>query len=587
MEKIKIIAEIANAHQGKIELAEKLAIEACKARADIVKFQIYFAEELLVEKHPRYLHFKKQAFTEEEWISLIQKTKKLGIKIYCDIFGEKALRIAKKLEVDGFKIHSSDLNNKYLLNSLKDIDSNQEIVISCGGSNIREIHYALNILKKYSQITLMHGFQSYPTEVEDSNLRRLDWLKRNFGDYCNIGYQDHVSGENIFATALPLLAIFKGATIIEKHITLDRSAKGVDYYSSLEPKEFLDFVINVEKSISSLGRRDIDFSPAEIKYRNSVKKRIVSNKEIKKGKILELDELTFKRTNINEIETSNLENFIGKRLNKNISKEHPLSRNDLEIDAWGLIIARTNSQRLNNKALLNICGKPTIVHLFNRVKKSKKLNKLILCTTINKEDDVLVDLAKQNNIQFYRGSSEDVLGRMLGATDGHNPDLLVRITGDDILIDPEYIDFGIVEHLKKNVEYTDLKELPSGTEVEIFDTNLLKEIYACTNNKKDTEYLTYYITKNKEHIAINSIQVNPRHRKNWRLTLDNKNDLKVISLFLSSMESEGKLDSYNMDNIIDFFEKKPEILEINKLSKIKKTEFNIDTNMQWENLKNI
>ena len=586
MEKIKIIAEIANAHQGKIELAEKLALEAYKAKADVVKFQIYFAEELLVEKHPRFLHFKKQAFKEEEWIKLIQKTKKLGIKIYCDIFGEKALKLAKELDVDGFKIHSSDLNNKYLLNALLDIDSDKEIIISCGGSNIREIYYALNILKNKNPITLMHGFQSYPTEVEDSNLRRLDWLKRNFGDYYNIGYQDHVAGENIFATALPLLAILKGATTIEKHITLDRSAKGVDYYSSLEPKEFLDFVINVEKSISALGSEEVLFSQAEIKYRNSVKKRIVSTKEIKKGKILELDDLTFKRSNINQIETSNLENFIGKRINKNIPIEYPLSRNDIEINAWGLIIARTNSQRLNNKAVLNICGKPTIFHLFERVKKSKKLNKLVLCTTINREDDILVDLAKQNNIEFYRGPSEDVLGRMLGATNGHNPDLLIRITGDDILIDPEYVDLAITEHLKKNVEYTDLKELPSGTEVEIFDTKLLQQIYSCTNNKNDTEYLTYYITKNREHIAINSVEVNPRHNKNWRLTLDNKNDLKVISLFLSSMQSEGKLYSYTMDDIIDFFEKNPEILEINKLTKIKKTALNIDTNMKWGNLKN-
>ena len=104
----------------------------------------------------------------------------LGVKIYCDIFGEKALKIANSLNIDGFKIHSSDLNNRHLLDLINDIEPQKKIILSCGGSNIREIHYALNILNNHKDLTLMHGFQSYPTAVSESNLRRLDWLKNNF-----------------------------------------------------------------------------------------------------------------------------------------------------------------------------------------------------------------------------------------------------------------------------------------------------------------------------------------------------------------------------------------------------------------------
>ena len=110
----EIVAEIANAHQGSLKNAEKLALKSLEAGADAVKFQIYFADELLVKKHPRYLHFKKQSFNETDWSKLIKKVKKRG-KVYCDVFGIKAFELAKKLKVDGYKIHSSDLINYFLL----------------------------------------------------------------------------------------------------------------------------------------------------------------------------------------------------------------------------------------------------------------------------------------------------------------------------------------------------------------------------------------------------------------------------------------------------------------------------------------
>ena len=114
-QKTEIIAEIANAHQGNTKNAIKLAEQAYMAGACAVKFQIYFADELLIQNHPRYLHFKNQSFKISEWNEIIKKTRKLDIKIYCDVFGMKAFEIAKKNNIDGIKIHSSDLSNSELL----------------------------------------------------------------------------------------------------------------------------------------------------------------------------------------------------------------------------------------------------------------------------------------------------------------------------------------------------------------------------------------------------------------------------------------------------------------------------------------
>ena len=193
-------------------------------------------------------------------------------------------------------------------------------------------------------------------------------------------------------------------------------------------------------------------------------------------------------------------------------------------------------------------------------------------------------IAKENNIEFFRGDEKDVLGRMLNAVDKKKADVIVRITGDDILIDPQYIDIGLKEHLKKNVEYTDLKELPSGTEVEIFDHKLLKDIYECSINKKETEYLTYFISNNKDQIKTNSLKVTEKHAKNWRLTLDTQEDYIVIKKFIDYIKLMGKIDDYNLDDIVQFFNKNLDILEINKTTKSKKDEKEINTKMIWEKL---
>ena len=112
---VKIIAEIANAHQGNPDIAYKLAKAAAEAGVDAIKFQIYFADEFMVKNHSRYEHFKKQSFNLKQWHKLLSKSKKLGVEIYADIFGLDALKTAKENKLDGYKIHSSDLGNFKLL----------------------------------------------------------------------------------------------------------------------------------------------------------------------------------------------------------------------------------------------------------------------------------------------------------------------------------------------------------------------------------------------------------------------------------------------------------------------------------------
>lgn len=256
--KMEIIAEIANAHQGDPVQAYKLATASCLAGADAVKFQVYFAEELVTLNHPRFNHFKNQSFSSNTWNKIIQKLKKKKIKIYCDVFGEKAFKVAKANKVDGYKIHSSDLNNLSLLNLVK--KTRKKIFLSTGGSTLEEINYAVKIFKNEKKVPiLLHGFQSYPTKVENCDLSRIKLFKKIFQNHCEYGYQDHISGDDPLNLTTPLIAMGMGANYLEKHVTLDRSKKGIDYYSSLEPKELSKFVKLVRNSEKSIGKNSMFF----------------------------------------------------------------------------------------------------------------------------------------------------------------------------------------------------------------------------------------------------------------------------------------------------------------------------------------
>ena len=148
------------------------------------------------------------------------ETKKLGVKIYCDVLGEEAFKFVEKFNIDGYKIHSSDISNFKLIKNISRI--NKKLFISTGGVKIPELYEALKILKNYkNEIIFMHGFQSYPTDLKDTQLQRIQYLKNEFGDKVNYGYQDHVSGSpnNIYTC---LVALGFGTTYIEKHITFNR-----------------------------------------------------------------------------------------------------------------------------------------------------------------------------------------------------------------------------------------------------------------------------------------------------------------------------------------------------------------------------
>ena len=580
LEKTKIIAEIANSHQGKPSNAIKLANKCIDAGASAIKFQVYSANELLHSSHPRYKHFNKQSFNAFQWRDIFKKINKKKIKIFCDVFGEESFNIANNNKVDGFKIHSSDLINKNLINLISKT-KNKEIFLSTGGSTLREISYAVSIFKKKKiQPVLMHGYQSYPTSINDTNLNRIIYFKNIFRNVCKYGYQDHIAGHDEMNFIIPFVSMSIDLDYIEKHVTLNRSKKGVDYYSSLEPQELRDFVNKIKIIKSSFGHHILTFSKNEKKYRSEVKKIWYSKRDIEKNEIVKKEYLTMKRPPSAKLAPFFIENIENFKTNEKIETEDPISYFKVKVKITAVIVARLKSKRLPGKALKKINNETLIDHLIKRLKLSKKINNIVLATTTNKEDKKIINIGKKNGIASFQGEDQNVLKRIFNASKKFKSNITIRVTGDDILIDPYYLDKLIDYHLKNNLEYSNNKDLPSGTEVEIFNQELLKFLLKVIKNQDGTEYLTFYIQKYKDQFNTGSLPISSKHKSKKSLTIDTQNDYLFVKNFLSIMKSKNKTYNYQMNDIISF-------LKNNKKKKnLTQQKLNINTDFLWKKILN-
>ena len=292
-----IIAEIASAHEGDADLAIEITNYAIAANADAVKFQIFNSEKLLSKNNPFFEEFQQIEFSAKDWKKIIKSTNNKKIAFIAEAYDKESLLFAENFNVfKAYKIPASCLIDDDMLKILKKI--NKPVILGVGGAEFNEIEYAYNMLNKnLTDLVLMCGFQNFPTKVDEIRLSQITKLKNSFK--LDVGFADHTDAEfKNLAFGIPLMAYAFGATIIEKHITKDRKKRGKDYYSSLNPDEFKEFVNLLKTSKKALGVSDKWLlSDAEKKYKKFTKKFAVANRNIKKGEIITKNNIIFKRTN--------------------------------------------------------------------------------------------------------------------------------------------------------------------------------------------------------------------------------------------------------------------------------------------------
>lgn len=322
-----IIAEAGVNHNGKFNLAKKMIIEASKFGADFIKFQTFSADGLVTKyaKKPSYSINKKKPFQHEMLKRLeLQKKNFNKLKIICkknkigflsSAFDIENLKFLNKLKLKFFKVPSGEINNVPYLRQLAKFK--KKIILSTGMSNLKEISFALNILKKggvkNKDIFLLQCNTDYPSPLIDANLNVINLYKTKFN--TQVGYSDHTSGIEASIAAVAL-----GAKVIEKHFTLNKNFKGPDHKASLDVEEFRQLVKSIRKVEISLGKNYKNITPSEKKNIRLIRKSLVANTNIKKGEVFNKNNLTCKRPGTGK-PPSLWDEYFGKKAKKDYIKD--------------------------------------------------------------------------------------------------------------------------------------------------------------------------------------------------------------------------------------------------------------------------
>jgi len=299
-----IIAEAGVNHNGSLDLAKRLVDVAVDAGADAVKFQTFKTENLVSRNAKKADYQKETTDTSESQFDMIKKLEldmdthqKLidhcqenNIMFLSTPFDNDSVNLLSDLGLQIFKIPSGEITNLPYLRHIGSLD--KQVILSTGMSNIQEVEDALTILvgagTLKENITVLHANTMYPTPMEDVNLNAMSTIQNEFG--IAIGYSDHTLGIEV-----DIAAVAMGASVIEKHFTLDKTMDGPDHKASLEPKELKAMVSAIRNIEKALGSSEKKPSPSESVNIDIVRKSIVANQDIKEGDFLTDKNIAVKR----------------------------------------------------------------------------------------------------------------------------------------------------------------------------------------------------------------------------------------------------------------------------------------------------
>jgi spore coat polysaccharide biosynthesis protein SpsF len=230
-----------------------------------------------------------------------------------------------------------------------------------------------------------------------------------------------------------------------------------------------------------------------------------------------------------------------------------------------IVQARLGSTRLPSKVLKDLSGKPVLYHVLERIKKTKLVDNIVIATTDLDSDEPLIEYLRENKIDYYRGSSEDVLSRYYESALQYKADIIIRITSDCPLIDPIVIDEIIKIYLENNnydyVSNTLMRSFPRGLDVELFTFDALKKSFLKAEKKWEREHVTPYIYTNRDLFNVFNF-TNKTDQSFFRWTLDTPEDYQLIKEIYDSLYNESKI--FTTDEVISLFHRRPELIDINK-----------------------
>lgn len=304
MNRTLIIAEAGVNHNGSMELAKQLVDAAVDAGADYVKFQTFKADKI-ASKHAAKAEYQQQAtgnresqldmlkrleLNEAAHYELLDYCQQKNIRFLSTAFDTESIDLLKKIGITLGKIPSGEITNLPYLRKMA--ASFPDLILSTGMTTMEELEAAVAALQKAGaakeRLTILHCNTEYPTPFLDVNLQAMNTIGRQIG--VPVGYSDHTAGIEV-----PIAAVALGATVIEKHFTLDRTMEGPDHKASLEPNELKAMVTAIRHIEMALGHAAKTPSASELKNKSIARKSIVAARPIKAGQILAETDLAVKR----------------------------------------------------------------------------------------------------------------------------------------------------------------------------------------------------------------------------------------------------------------------------------------------------
>ena len=325
----KIIAEAGVNHNGSLAKAKKLIDVASRVGANYVKFQTFEAEDLVTKSAPKAMYQKSEGLKKESQFCMLKKlelSKKnhLILKKYCikkkiiflsSPFSIKSFNFLIKIGLKTIKIPSGEINNIPFLKHVGRFK--KKLILSTGMASLSEIELAIKTLVNSGtpkkNLTILHCNSEYPSPLRDINLRAMLTIKKKLG--VKIGYSDHSLGNTV-----PIAAAALGASLIEKHFTLNKNLKGPDHKASANPIELQNIIQKVREVEKILGSHIKKPTKSEIKNIKIIRKSIVAKINIKKGEKFTNKNLILKRPG-NGISPNKLSFLIGKRAKKNYTAD--------------------------------------------------------------------------------------------------------------------------------------------------------------------------------------------------------------------------------------------------------------------------
>lgn len=332
---VYVIAEAGVNHNGSVKNAFKMIDCAKECGCDCIKFQTFKTDALVTSNAPKadyqmrntngsnnqFAMLKSLELNDREFEELKAHCNEIGIEFMSTPFDIESVDVLEKIGVTRYKISSGDINNKQLLQYVA--KTGKSMVVSTGMSTIEEVRKAVDWIEQVGnhQITLLHCTSNYPTSYDEVNMKAMQTLQQKFG--YPIGYSDHTKGD-----LASIVAVAMGATVIEKHFTLDKNMEGPDHKASLNVEELKEMVDDIRAVETIMGSGVKQPMKSELNTRSVARKSVVLAHNIQKGEILKKEDLVLKRPG-NGLAPEYLDELIGKVLVRNMRAEEMITWKDV------------------------------------------------------------------------------------------------------------------------------------------------------------------------------------------------------------------------------------------------------------------